>query len=61
LAEAHQADAANPGYGHRVGFFDFDHGQTGRAKPRIGADGKGKVFELHPVTEIVFDNEPNPD
>jgi len=44
-----------------VGFFDFDHGQTGRAKPRIGADGKGKVFELHPVTEIVFDNEPNPD
>jgi hypothetical protein len=41
-----------------VGFFDFDHGQTGRARPRIGADGKRKVFELHPVTEIVFDSEP---
>jgi hypothetical protein len=40
-----------------VGFFDFDHGQTGRARPRIGADGKRKVFELHPVTEIVFENE----
>ena len=38
-----------------VGFFDFDHRQSGRARPRIGADGKRKVFELHPVTEIVFE------
>lgn len=44
-----------------VGFFDFDHGQTGRAKPHPGADGKNKVFELHPVTEIVFDNVADPD
>ena len=44
-----------------VGFFDFDHGQTGRAKPHPGADGKAKVFELHPVTEIVFDNVGDPD
>ena len=44
-----------------VGFFDFDHGQTGRARPRVGADGKGKVFELHPVTEIAFTDDPNPD
>jgi hypothetical protein len=42
-----------------VGFFDFDHGQTGRARPRIGADGKPKVFELHPVTEIAFNTEPD--
>jgi hypothetical protein len=37
-----------------VGFFDFDHGQTGRATPHPGMDGKGKVFELHPVTSISF-------
>jgi len=44
-----------------VGFFDFDHGQTGRARPHPGADGKAKVFELHPVTEIAFDNVADPD
>jgi hypothetical protein len=44
-----------------VGFFDFDHHQKGRATPHPGADGKGKVFELHPVTEIVFDNSADPD
>lgn len=38
-----------------VGFFDFDHAQSGRARPRIGADGQRKVFELHPVTQISFD------
>lgn len=37
-----------------VGFFDFDHGQTGRATPHPGVDGQGKVFELHPVTSITF-------
>lgn len=40
-----------------VGFFDFDHGQTGRATPHPGVDGQGKVFELHPVTSISFDGE----
>lgn len=39
-----------------VGFFDFDHHQEGRATPHPGTTGSGKVFELHPVTEIVFDN-----
>lgn len=38
-----------------VGFFDFDHGQTGRAQPHPGVDGQRKVFELHPVTAISFD------
>ena len=40
-----------------VGFFDFDHHQEGRATPHPGATGSGKVFELHPVTEISFDGE----
>lgn len=44
-----------------VGFFDFDHGQTGRATPHPGADGQGKVFELHPVTAISFDDDPEVD
>lgn len=44
-----------------VGFFDRDHGQTGRATPYPQADGRRVVFELHPVTEITFDNEPDPD
>ena len=44
-----------------VGFFDFDHGQTGRATPHPGADGHGKVFELHPVTAISFDDEEETD
>lgn len=39
-----------------VGFFDFDHGQTGRATPHPWTNGQGKVFELHPVTQIMFDN-----
>lgn len=40
-----------------VGFFDFDHGQTGRAMPHPGVDGQAKVFELHPVTSITFPDE----
>jgi len=44
-----------------VGFFDFDHGQTGRSTPHPGLDGQGKVFELHPVTAISFDDEAEPD
>jgi hypothetical protein len=44
-----------------VGFFDFDHGQTGRATPHPGTDGQRKVFELHPVTAITFDDETEPD
>ena len=40
-----------------VGFFDFDHHQEGRANPHPGTTGTGKVFELHPVTEISFDGE----
>jgi hypothetical protein len=44
-----------------VGFFDFDHGQTGRATPHPGTDGHGKVFELHPVTAISFDGEEETD
>ena len=40
-----------------VGFFDFDHHQEGRSTPHPGTTGKGKVFELHPVTEISFDND----
>ena len=40
-----------------VGFFDFDHHQEGRSVPHPATTGKGKVFELHPVTEISFDNE----
>ena len=44
-----------------VGFFDFQHGQTGRATPHPGATGGMKVFELHPVTEISFDNESDSD
>nr|MEA2797731.1 hypothetical protein [Phenylobacterium sp.] len=39
-----------------VGFFDFDHGQVGRAVPHPGVDGQQKVIELHPVTAISFDN-----
>ena len=39
-----------------VGFFDRAHGQTGRATERAEADGRKVVFELHPVTEITFDN-----
>ena len=39
-----------------VGFFDFDHGQVGRAVPHPGVDGQQKVIELHPVTAITFDN-----
>jgi hypothetical protein len=44
-----------------VGFFDRDHGQTGRAAPHAQPDGRGVVFELHPVTEITFDKETEPD
>ena len=44
-----------------VGFFDFDHGQTGRSTPHPGADGQSKVFELHPVTAISFDDGSEPD
>lgn len=44
-----------------VGFFDRDHEQTGRATPHAQPDGRGVVFELHPVTEITFDNETEPD
>lgn len=40
-----------------VGFFDFDHHQEGRSSPHPGPTGKDKVFELHPVTEISFDND----
>lgn len=40
-----------------VGFFDFDHHQEGRSTPHPATTGKGKVFELHPVTEISFDND----
>jgi len=40
-----------------VGFFDFDHHQERRSIPHPGTTGKGKVFELHPVTEISFDND----
>ena len=39
-----------------VGFFDRAHGQTGRATEHSEADGREVVFELHPVTEITFDN-----
>ena len=41
-----------------VGFFDFDHGQTGRSTPHPGVDGQRKVFELHPVTSITFPDQP---
>lgn len=48
-----------------VAFYDFDHGQVGRAKPYPLLDAQGKqlakqdkVIELHPVTGIVFDNAP---
>jgi hypothetical protein len=44
-----------------IGFFDRDHGQTGRATPHAQPDGRRVVFELHPVTEITFDNETEPD
>ncbi|HXA38830.1 MAG TPA: hypothetical protein VNW53_07520 [Phenylobacterium sp.] len=44
-----------------VAFFDFDHGQTGRASPHPGVDGQGKVIELHPVTAISFDKLGEPD
>jgi hypothetical protein len=44
-----------------VGFFDFDHGQTGRSTPHPGVDGRRKVFELHPVTAISFDDDPEVD
>jgi len=44
-----------------VTFFDFDHGQTGRAIPHPGADGQRKVIELHPVTAISFTDAVEPD
>lgn len=40
-----------------VGFFDFDHHQEGRSTPHPATTGRDKVFELHPVTEISFDND----
>lgn len=46
-----------------VAFYDFDHGQVGRAKPYPLLDAHGKqlakqdkVIELHPVTGMIFDN-----
>lgn len=46
-----------------VAFYDFDHGQVGRAKPYPLLDAQGnrlakqdKVIELHPVTSMVFDD-----
>jgi hypothetical protein len=45
-----------------VGFFDRDHGhQVGRTIPQHQQDGRPVVFELHPVTEITFDNQSEPD
>ena len=44
-----------------VGFFDRAHGQKGRATERAQPDGREVVIELHPVTEITFDAEPDPD
>ncbi len=44
-----------------VGFFDRAHGQKGRTTERAEPDGRGVVFELHPVTEITFDAEAEPD
>lgn len=44
-----------------VGFFDFDHGQTGRGVPHPGVDGQAKVIELHPVTAISFATLGEPD
>ncbi len=41
-----------------IAFFDFDHGQTGHATPHPGVDGQSKVIELHPLTQISFDNAP---
>jgi hypothetical protein len=51
-----------------VAFFDFDHGQTGRSKPHPMPDANGqpmlkqqKVIELHPITQITFLDQVEPD
>ena len=48
-----------------VGFFDHyasNHAPTGHSIPYALPDGSGMaVLELHPVTEIVFNNDPDPD
>jgi hypothetical protein len=40
-----------------VGFFDFEHKQKGRARDYPDPHQSDKVFELHPVTEIVFQDD----
>lgn len=40
-----------------IGFFDFEHKQKGRATPYPDPPSGKKVFELHPVTEITFEND----
>jgi hypothetical protein len=48
-----------------VGFFDHyasNHAPTGHSVPRQLPDGSGSVvLELHPVTDIVFESDPDPD
>lgn len=39
-----------------VVFFDFDHGQVGRASVHKDANGKRLVIELHPILAIKFEN-----
>ena len=48
-----------------VAFFDHyasNHAPTGHSIPRQLPDGSGQaVLELHPVTDIVFESDPDPD
>ena len=44
-----------------VGFFDRAHHQTGRSTEHPQSGGQNVVFELHPVTEIGFDGQEEPD
>ena len=44
-----------------VGFFDREHGQTGRAVTHLQSDGREVAFELHPVTEFTFHNADDDD
>jgi hypothetical protein len=47
-----------------VAFFDHyasNHAPTGHSVPRQLPDGSGQVvLELHPVTDVVFENDPDP-